>query len=131
MVALAVWFDYVYISDGIGKRTIFDSIFKCIPVSVLLFGGAWCFLKGDYKPLKQAFFYLIFILVVVGIGLIYDMVSSHFIKVYICTGPESECYHDKKDCCGLDSCSSSILKISKSDAKDNGYRPCTICYGDD
>ena len=48
--------------------------------------------------------------------------------VYICTGPQSQCYHKTSSCRGLNSCSKDIRKISLEDAKNMGRRPCRICY---
>ena len=49
--------------------------------------------------------------------------------VYICTGPNSECYHKINTCRGLNKCSTEIKKITKDDAV-NKYkrRACKICY---
>lgn len=51
-------------------------------------------------------------------------------KVYICTGPQSKCYHKTSSCKGLKSCSKEIRKISLEEALDMGRRPCRICYPD-
>lgn len=48
--------------------------------------------------------------------------------VYICTGPKSVRYHNKKDCRGLNRCSGKIEKISKADAVKKGRTACKICY---
>lgn len=49
-------------------------------------------------------------------------------KVYVCDGPDSKRYHKNKDCWGLDNCSGSIHELSISDAEDDAYTKCKICY---
>lgn len=49
-------------------------------------------------------------------------------EVYICTGPYSTKYHDNSNCRGLGNCSEDIDNISLSDAEDDGYVSCEICY---
>ena len=49
--------------------------------------------------------------------------------VYICTGPQSKCYHKTPTCRGLNSCSKEIIKVTKKDAIEKyGRRACQICY---
>lgn len=48
--------------------------------------------------------------------------------VYICTGPKSECYHKKKDCRGLKSCSKEVKAVPLSKAKEIGRRACGYCW---
>lgn len=48
--------------------------------------------------------------------------------VYICTGASSIRYHSLQDCRGLERCSGSIEKVSKSYAESIGRTPCKICY---
>lgn len=47
-------------------------------------------------------------------------------RIYICTGPYSNCYHLKSQCSGLLNCSASILSISEDSIPTN-LRPCQIC----
>lgn len=54
--------------------------------------------------------------------------NSQEMFVYICTGPNSKCYHRTSSCRGLGRCSGDIVKISKSSAIDKGRRACKICY---
>ena len=51
-------------------------------------------------------------------------------EVYICTSPAAVAYHKTKDGCrGIKSCSSKVLKVSKSDAiRKYKYSACKICY---
>ncbi len=48
--------------------------------------------------------------------------------VYICTGPQSECYHSNSSCRGLNNCSARIKSISIEEAKKMGRRKCKLCY---
>lgn len=48
--------------------------------------------------------------------------------VYICTGESSVRYHSSPDCRGLERCSGSVEKVSKSYAESIGRTPCRICY---
>lgn len=48
--------------------------------------------------------------------------------VYYCTGPNAKKYHSTSRCRGLRKCSCRIVKCSKSDAQNKGFRPCKICY---
>ena len=54
--------------------------------------------------------------------------STNEAQVYICTGPQSACYHCEKDCRGLKRCSGEIKQISLAKAKEMGRRPCGFCY---
>lgn len=48
--------------------------------------------------------------------------------VYICMGPRSECYHKTQSCRGLRNCSTSIKKVTVSEAKTKYHRrACGIC----
>ncbi|MCQ2311595.1 MAG: hypothetical protein MJZ64_07605 [Paludibacteraceae bacterium] len=49
-------------------------------------------------------------------------------KVYICTGPQSKCYHKKKHCRGLRSCSGDIKQITLDEAQHMHRRECHYCY---
>lgn len=49
-------------------------------------------------------------------------------KVFVCTGPQSKRYHNRSDCRGLQSCSKSVIKVSKSEAQEMGRTPCGYCY---
>lgn len=49
-------------------------------------------------------------------------------EVYICKGPKSTKYHYKKNCRGLNSCSTDIYSVSLSDAKKSGR---TLCGWED
>lgn len=57
------------------------------------------------------------------------LVTSSSQKVFICTGPQSECYHKSSDCRGLKKCSKSIKSVSLAEAKKMHRRPCGYCYG--
>lgn len=48
--------------------------------------------------------------------------------VYICTGPQSEVYHNTKKCKGLRRCSGDIEAISIDEAKSLERRECKWCY---
>ena len=48
--------------------------------------------------------------------------------VYYCTGPNAKKYHSTSRCRGLRKCSCRIVKCSKSEAQNKGFRPCKICY---
>ena len=56
------------------------------------------------------------------------VVKSTKVKVYICTGEYSKKYHSSPSCRGLNRCSRSIERISKSSAEAMGRTPCSICY---
>ena len=47
--------------------------------------------------------------------------------VYICTGPKSVAYHKVSSCKGLNNCSTSVKKVTLTDAKKMGRRPCKVC----
>ena len=49
-------------------------------------------------------------------------------KVYICTGPKSECYHKTKTCRGLNRCSGQVKQVSLQEAEKMGRRKCKVCY---
>lgn len=51
-------------------------------------------------------------------------------KVYICTGPDAECYHDRKDCYGLERCTHEVECVSRERACEMGRRPCGYCEPD-
>ena len=48
--------------------------------------------------------------------------------VYICTGPSSKRYHKTERCKGLRKCADDVIRISKSQAINQGKTPCKICY---
>ena len=49
--------------------------------------------------------------------------------VYICTGPQSKCYHKNEFCRGLKSCSKEIKKVTLTEAKEKYHRrACGYCY---
>ena len=49
--------------------------------------------------------------------------------VYICTGPQSECYHKNTFCRAFKKCSGDIKKVTLDQAKDKyKRRPCGYCY---
>lgn len=50
------------------------------------------------------------------------------VKVYICQGSWSECYHKTKDCEGLERCTTNLREITLEEAKKMGRRPCGYCY---
>ena len=45
-------------------------------------------------------------------------------EVYICTGPKAKVYHTSPNCKGLNKCSGSVKKVSRSSVK---RRACRIC----
>ena len=49
-------------------------------------------------------------------------------RVYVCTGPMSQCYHRDSDCYGLENCSASVRAVSLQEARQMGRRPCKLCY---
>ena len=49
--------------------------------------------------------------------------------VYICMGPQSECYHKSTECRGIKNCSKSIKKVTLNEAIEKyRRRPCGYCY---
>lgn len=50
-------------------------------------------------------------------------------KVYVCTGPQSKCYHKTTKCRGIRSCSDDIKEVTLKEAQKMGRRACKICYG--
>ena len=63
-----------------------------------------------------------------GMFLALTSFSLNVSDVYICKGPNSTKYHYKKDCRGLNSCSTDIYSVSMSNAKDSGR---TLCGWED
>lgn len=64
-------------------------------------------------------------------GLVFLFFTSFSIEdseVYICKGPQSKKYHNKKDCRGLKNCSTDIYSVPLSDAKNLGR---TLCGWED
>lgn len=49
-------------------------------------------------------------------------------SVYICNSKSAYAYHADAYCRGLNRCRHGISKVSASDAVNNGYRACKICY---
>ena len=49
-------------------------------------------------------------------------------KVYICTGPKSECYHKSSTCRGLSKCSGQVKQVTLKEAQQLHRRACKICY---
>lgn len=47
--------------------------------------------------------------------------------VYICTGVNSETYHDRSNCKGLKHCSGEIVKVDVIEAIDYGRISCSLC----
>ncbi len=47
-------------------------------------------------------------------------------SVYICTSPNAYAYHRNPNCPGLQRCSYSVKKVSKSST--SGMSPCRKCY---
>ena len=47
--------------------------------------------------------------------------------VYICSGPQSKCYHVTPDCKGLRNCSTDISEVTLEKAQEMGRRPCGYC----
>lgn len=66
---------------------------------------------------------------VIAVSFLCQSCDSHK-KVYICTGPSSECYHVSDECIGLRNCGSDTKKVSISKARENGRRPCKLCCED-
>ena len=58
----------------------------------------------------------------------YIGLSASDSKVFICTGPKSECYHKTRSCRGLKSCSKEIKEVTLAEAKRMNRRPCGFCY---
>lgn len=50
--------------------------------------------------------------------------SSSSEIVYICNGPSSKRYHYDKNCFGLNNCSTTLQKTSKTEAKSMGRNLC-------
>lgn len=48
--------------------------------------------------------------------------------IYICTGPQSECYHRRRYCRGLKNCSSEVVEVTLDKARRIGRRPCGHCF---
>lgn len=48
-------------------------------------------------------------------------------EVYICTGPDAECYHAKEDCRGLEQCTHEVEFVSRERALKMGRRSCGFC----
>ena len=69
-------------------------------------------------------------LILVIVFSIFGIASTNHsdVKVYICQGSMSECYHKTKDCKGLERCSTDIKEITLEQAKKMGRRPCGYCY---
>jgi hypothetical protein len=49
-------------------------------------------------------------------------------NVYICTGKYAKVYHLKRYCKGLDNCKGEIKLVPLDKAKNQGKRPCKLCY---
>ncbi len=49
--------------------------------------------------------------------------------VYICTSFSAECFHNNRQCEGLQRCGSRIKTVSLEEAQSKGRRPCHYCYG--
>ena len=49
-------------------------------------------------------------------------------KVYICTGPKSECYHKTSTCRGLSKCSGQMKQVTLKEAQQLHRRQCKVCY---
>ena len=62
-----------------------------------------------------------------SLGLSLPLASSDT-KVYICTGPKSECYHKTASCRGLKNCSGQIKHVTLAEAQALHRRKCKICY---
>ena len=54
--------------------------------------------------------------------------ESNDTYVYICTGKYAYSYHSTKNCSGLNNCSAEIKKVTLSQAKEKGRKPCQKCY---
>lgn len=48
-------------------------------------------------------------------------------EVYLCMGPQAECYHTTRQCSGLKNCSEYITKVTLEEAKQCGRMPCSLC----
>lgn len=57
-----------------------------------------------------------------------DTCESTSATVYVCTGPQSVCYHSSSKCRGLSRCSADVKAVSLDKAKQMKRRPCGICY---
>lgn len=51
-------------------------------------------------------------------------------EVYICTGPDAECYHAREDCYGLEQCTHEVELVSRERAREMGRRSCGVCKPD-
>ena len=55
--------------------------------------------------------------------------NSRVTYVYICMGPQAECYHKSTECRGIKNCSKTIKKVTLNEATDKyNRRPCGYCY---
>lgn len=57
-----------------------------------------------------------------------NFVEAKSQTVYYCTGPNDKKYHSSSHCRGLRKCSCRIVKCSKSEAQNKGFKPYKICY---
>lgn len=57
-----------------------------------------------------------------------DSEVSHNSEVYICNSETSYAFHKTNTCKGLNNCSSSIIKITLTEAKNKGKTPCKLEY---
>lgn len=65
---------------------------------------------------------------IVGLLSIFLFSFSSQQQVYICKGKSSKKYHKSSNCRGLNSCSTSIYKVSLKEAKEIGRTACKIEY---
>ncbi len=58
--------------------------------------------------------------------------KSHHVQtqpmVYICNSGSAYAYHSSNGCHGLGRCRHTISRVTLSEAKNEGYRACKICY---
>jgi hypothetical protein len=76
-----------------------------------------------------------FLLIATGIGAAPNLEKAEYKKshnksqsVFICDSKTSYAYHSTADCRGLNRCTHQIVKVSEDEAKQNGRRPCKLCW---
>lgn len=69
---------------------------------------------------------LIFIPLISFFSLTENSVSNQTSDVYICVSPNAKKYHFSKSCRGLQKCTHTISKVTKSEAVNKGYTVCLI-----
>ena len=67
---------------------------------------------------------LIIIFAIITLPTFYGFTTLPASDVYICISKTASKYHYSKNCKGLNRCTHTISKVSKSDAKSRGYSLC-------